>query len=447
MPRFAPRAGAFFLAVLALCALACEAQAPANRTSAEGGQLRFAVYLSRHGVRSPTGSATQYNPYSTAPWPEWNAAPGYLTAHGYQLMQIFGAYDRLQLSGEGLLSATGCEDAARVTFYADSDQRTRETGKALAAGLFPGCAPQVKGFPEGTPDVLFHPLEAHSTLVDPALAVAAISGRIGGNPDNPTDAYRAQLTELDTILAKCGDPAMPAAKRQSILEVPARLMPGTGDHLAELRGPLSTASTLTENLLLEYTEGMDAANVGWGCVNGTNLGSLLELHTAASEFSQRPKPIARAQASNLLHQIVLALSQAATGKAAPGAISRVSDRALFLIGHDTNIASIAGLLGLDWIADGRRDDTPPGGALVFELWQPTAGSEDFVRVYYTTQTLEQMRSATVLTSQNPPVRVPVFIPACSRADFACSLQDFERALRSLTAGSNRHADVRRIAKP
>jgi hypothetical protein len=48
-----------------------------------------------------------------------------LTAHGYQLMEIFGTYDRLQLSGEGLLSAKGCSDAARVTFYADSDQRTR----------------------------------------------------------------------------------------------------------------------------------------------------------------------------------------------------------------------------------------------------------------------------------------------------------------------------------
>ena len=226
------------------------------------------------------------------------------------------------------------------------------------------------------------------------------------------------------------------AKRQSILDIPARLTPGSEDHLADLRGPLSTASTLTENFLLEYAEGMDVANVGWGCVNGTNLRSLLELHTAASEFSQRPKPIAHAQASNLLHQIVLSLAQAATGKPVDGAISRESDRALFLIGHDTNIASIAGLLDLHWIADGRRDDTPPGGALVFELWQPPAGSEDFVRVYYTTQTLEQMRSAIVLTNQNPPVRVPVFIPACSRADFSCSLPDFERTLRTLTAESN-----------
>lgn len=422
--------------LLLFSVLHLSAQPGPSLPDSSSARLQFVVYLIRHGVRSPTGNPAQYNLYSAAPWPAWSVAPGYLTAHGYQLMRIFGAYDRLLLSGEGLLSAAGCEDASRVTIYADSDQRTRETGKALAAGLFPGCAPAVKGLSEGAPDALFHTREAHAVSVDPALAVAAIAGRIGGDPNNPTDAYRAQLTELDRILANCGDPAVSAAKRQSILEIPAKLTSGTGDHLADLRGPLSTASTLAENLLLEYTEGMDASKVGWGCVNGTNLRSLLELHTAASEFSQRPKPIARAQASNLLHQILLSLSQAAEGKLVVGAISRVNDRALFLIGHDTNIASVAGLLDLDWIADGRRDDTPPGGALVFELWQPAAGSEDFVRVYYTTQALEQMRSSTVLTSQNPPARVPVFIPACSRADFSCSVTDFERALQSSAVGSN-----------
>ncbi len=173
---------------------------------------------------------------------------------------------------------------------------------------------------------------------------------------------------------------------------------------------------------------MNASDVGWGCVNGANLRSLIDLHTAASDILQRPESIARDQASNLLHQIALSLSQAATQKPAAGAISRVNDRALFLIGHDTNIANIAGALGLHWIADGRADDTPPGGALVFELWQ-SADGKNSVRVYYTTQTLEQMRAATVLTGTNPPVRVPVFVPGCSRAGFSCSLEKFEANLQ------------------
>ena len=55
-------------------------------------------------------------------------------------MELFGTYDRIELAKEGLLSESGCKDASNVTFYADSDQRTQETGKALAAGLFPGCS-------------------------------------------------------------------------------------------------------------------------------------------------------------------------------------------------------------------------------------------------------------------------------------------------------------------
>ncbi len=63
------------------------------------------------------------------------------------------------------------------------------------------------------------------------------------------------------------------------------------------------------------------------------------------------------------------LQQAVTGKQVPGALGELGDRAVILVGHDTNLANIAGMLNLNWLIDGRRDDTPPGGALVFELWE------------------------------------------------------------------------------
>lgn len=102
---------------------------------------------------------------------------------------------------------------------------------------------------------------------------------------------------------------------------------------------------------------------------------------------------------------------------------------LLLVGHDTNISTLAGALGLTWIIDSRRDDSPPGGALVFELWRSCATGEYSVRAYYTAQTLEQLRNTVTLSLDNPPPRAPVFIPGCSRQDYSCSWQNFAAAMR------------------
>ena len=211
-----------------------------------GSELRYVVYLSRHGVRSPTGQTSQYNRFSAAPWPEWSVPPGYLTPHGFHLMELFGVYDRQQLANQGLLGSDGCADASRVLIYADSDQRTRETGKAIAQGLMPGCTLPVQFLPQGTRDPLFHPdtqtLASPSAHDDAALVLGAIAGRIGGDPANLTQAYYPQIAALDHILATCGiaqsSPRPLEPQRTSLLDVPASLTAGNGDHAVELKGPL-----------------------------------------------------------------------------------------------------------------------------------------------------------------------------------------------------------------
>lgn len=410
--------------LLALSSNLAEAQnAPATTATADS-ELRYVVYLSRHGVRSPTGKPEAYKQYSNAAWPEWPVQPGYLTPHGYRLMELFGAYDRAQLAGERLWPASGCADAAKVTVYADSDQRTRETGNALAQGLMPGCNLPVQGLAEGTNDPLFHALGDPSAKKDRTRAEAAVAGRIGGDAANITRAYHGEIEQLDRILASCGKPTETAANRTSLLKIPATLAPGNGDHLVELKGPINTASTLTENLMLEYAEGMDKVDVGWGCVGYNELESLLALHTAAVDFTSRTAAVAATQAAGLLDRIGLSIQQAAEGKPTAGALGKPSDLALFLIGHDTNQENVAGLLNLTWIVDGRRDDTPPGGALVFELWRKPSTDAYSVRTYFTAQTLDQMRNSVPLTASEVPVRVPVFVPGCSKADMSCDLQAF-----------------------
>jgi 4-phytase / acid phosphatase len=87
--------------------------------------------------------------------------------------------------------------------------------------------------------------------------------------------------------------------------------------------------------------------------------------------------------------------------------------------------------GLTWLIDGRLDDTPPGGALVFELWKKNGQPGYSVRTYYTSQTLDQMRNATPLSLTTPPERVPVFIPGCSQADQSCDWAAFQATVQSI----------------
>lgn len=421
------------LLLLAGAASLCFGQQPqqvspsGGRTSAE---LKYVVIVSRHGVRSPTGKTDQLNAFPAKPWPTWSVPPGYLTAHGARLMTLLGAYDHEFFSEEGLFRDAGCADADHVSIVADSDQRTRETGKALAAGMFPGCNVAVRALAEGVPDPLFHSLEAGVGHPDKALAVAAVSGRIGGDPAALAEAYRPQLNALEEILLGCKRGLGCGGGQSSLFDIPSSIGPGAGNHLVELQSPLGTAATMAENLLLEYTEGMDMLQVGWGRVDANKVRELIQLHSANVDVAQHTAYIARAQSTNLLRHILKSMEQAETGKPVDGALGKPADQMLLLVGHDTNLEDISGVLGLSWIIDGRRDDTPPGGALVFELWRDKTTGRDSVRTSYMAQTLDQMRNATVLDVHNPPERVPVFVPGCGLADGSCEWQEFQRVVQA-----------------
>jgi 4-phytase/acid phosphatase len=411
------------------------AQPARAQTAAPDAHLELVIVLSRHGVRSPLTAQADLDKFSAAPWPIWEVAPGILTAHGYQLMKMFGAWDRTKFASEGLFAPSGCADAEHVTIVADTDERTRETGKALSEGMFPGCTISVHSQPDGVTDPLFSPRKANAGNPDPALAAAAIAGRIGGDPANLTETYHSQLAALDRILSGCGH-VPPNPHRTSIFDVPAGPKAGSGDSPFEARGPVFTSSTLVENLLLEYTQGMSDADSGWGCVDGPTLRFVMQANIAAWNYHDRTPAIARTNASNLLEHIRATLEervvgQRATGKSVPGALGKPGDRLVILVGHDSNIVAVAGALGIDWVLDGRVDDSPPGGALIFELWR-SATTGPFVRVAFTAQTLEQMRKSEPLTAANPPAEAPIFVPACSRPDFSCTWDSFSAAMRQAT---------------
>jgi 4-phytase/acid phosphatase len=204
---------------------------------------------------------------------------------------------------------------------------------------------------------------------------------------------------------------------------------------AQLNGPFTAALYCTDYFLLEYTEGMAPSDVGWGRVDGRVMTDLLALHELYFDLTQRTFYIAQLGASNLASHIIDTMEQCALGQPIPGALGPSGERVVVLVGHDTNIANMGGLLGMNWCVPGTPlNPALPGGALVFELWK-RGGQESgfFVRTSYVAQTLEQMREATPLSLETPPARSPIFIPGCggSARDFDAPLDGFIRQARKV----------------
>jgi 4-phytase/acid phosphatase len=352
--------------------------------SGADAQLKYAVIVTRHGVRSPTWDAAQLRQYSAEAWPDWGVPAGYLTPHGRAAMLRMGSYYRRWLVSERLLPASGCD--AKITVYADNDQRTVESGKALAESLLPGCGVST-GFENRKKE---DPLFAESLSGEVKMAFEALRIRL---EPSLVAQHRAAFETLESIL---------------------------GSSSFALKGPFAVGSTLAEDLLLEYTNGMQGKDLGWGRLTRENLLQTMEIHTTYEDLMSRTPDLYRAN-RNFLEHVRKSMEQAVSGRPVNGAIGKPGDVLLVISGHDSNVANLAGLLGLSWKLQGYQpNDTPPGGALIFTLWQDPNG-ERTVRVRYVAQTPDQMRDL----DAGDPQSQDLIVRGCA----PCTWAAFERFRR------------------
>ena len=120
-------------------------------------------------------------------------------------------------------------------------------------------------------------------------------------------------------------------------------------------------------------------------------------------------------------------------KPTPNELGNPKDRFILLVGHDSNLSSLGGLLNLDWLLpDQTFNATPPGSALVFEVRRSRINNGSVVQVFFISQTLDQIRDLHPLTGAEHPSVAPVFVPGCSgpAPAYACSVEQFGRGVDS-----------------
>lgn len=414
--------------VAALCVYALAAQSPDDTV------LKQVIILGRHAVRTPVAPATVTNEFSALPFPTFPVSgQAVITPNGKTNEKFLGTYFRLWLTQEKLLTGNDSADAAFVYVRANNAPLIVDTAQAFNTGLLPAAPPAVNTVP--VPDPLFDPIDAGVARLDGDMAVAAVNGRLGGNPQALATAYAAEFALARSVLFNYPagtSPAPPApAGKIDITTLPITLTAGNSTAPVNLGG-LASYYTAIDPFLMEYCDGMPASDVGWGTLDAAGISQIYRVYETLLDLEFRTPYLAGVQSSNLGSHIVRTMVQGATGSAMAGALGTPSDRIVVLMAANTTLAGLAGLFRLDWLVDGyQRDVASLGGALVFELRQSQWTGEFLIRTSYVTQTMDQLRNRTPLTLDAPPANVPVFIPGCSidNATFDCPLPTFVRLTR------------------
>lgn len=370
--------------ILLFCGAFSGVPADCAVAAADGDNARLLkiVALSRHGVRSPTQDMKTLSLWSSRSWPRWPVRPGHLTARGGRLITAMWTELRGTFMHLGLLPYAACPPPGAVFVRADTDQRTRATARAMLQGLAPGCDTGY-AVADGRPDPLFHPVKAGLCAFDPATAANDSLSMTGGGLERLHEEYNAPLALIDQLTAPpspelCAFFALPPQCRLS--DLPTSISVSPQGRSVRLSGCLGIASSLAEIFLLEYGQwpGRDAA---WGQVDGQVLGRLLPLHSRVFDVINRAPLVARARGSSLLKEMAAALEGSHYDQRLNAA------HLVVFVGHDTNIANIGGLLGVNWQAEGYPPNgIPPGGALFLELWGVGERREVRVRFYAQTPT-------------------------------------------------------------
>ncbi|MBO7709704.1 MAG: hypothetical protein J6S83_04495 [Lachnospiraceae bacterium] len=384
---------------LSLPAAAQETEAVSEQTAEAGDySLQQVVILSRHNIRSPlSGKGSLISEITPHEWFAWTSNPGELSLRGAMLETTMGQYFRLWLEDEGLFPENYIPRDGAVRFYANALQRTQATAHYFSTGLLPVAVVPVECHREyGEPDEVFLPLIRFMND-DYELDVREEIAERGGGEN--LSGYREALDGAMKLLMDVTDmndsEAYTEGTYGDFLEDESTLSLTEGEE-PKVSGPLKTACSIADALVLQYYEEPDDLKAAFGHELTTEewetIGSVLGTY---GEILFTSPMLAVNLAHPMLKEIYAELN--AQGR-----------EFSFLCGHDSTIASVLAALGVEayTLPGAIESKTPIGAKLVFERWVNEDG-KSFFKINLVYQSVDQLRSIQPLSLEVPPMVVPV----------------------------------------
>ena len=408
----------FFGTLCVLLLLSCTVQAAVPEETAAFHvkyQLQKMLVLSRHNIRSPLGSSiVNLTPHT---WFAWTSAPGELSQKGGELETLMGQYFRQRLVRDGLMAEHEQPQEGEMRFYANSLQRTIATAQYFSSGMLPVANVRIEHHeavgqmdPVFTAKFTFMNDMYYAEAMKEIAAKGGVSG-LNGIGRGLAENYKLLETVLDRQQSESARMNGFTGFRTDDVEIVLE-----NDNGPYVLNSLQTAISASDALVLQYYEEPDPVKAAFGHKLTTKEWTKI---SAVKDTGMEVLCGTPAVAVNVAHPLLQVMAQE---------LSLARRKFTFLCGHDTNLTSVIGALGIApyTLPDSIEAKTPIGVKLVIEKWLGQDG-EAYASVSLVYPSAEQLRCCTPLSLHTPPKIYPLTLNGLQKnADGLYRFQDIQQ---------------------
>lgn len=386
--------------------------------------LEQVVVFSRHGLRAPLASPTStLGKITPNQWPQWDTPASYLTTRGGVLESYFGHYFSEWLVDNKLLTENTCPSENEVYIYTNSLQRTIATGQYFTVGAFPGCiVPIIHKEKLGTMDPVFFPVISDDNPEFKQAAITSINQTahakgIEGLNQKLNNTYQ----DLSNIINYTQSTNCLVDKQCDFTDLPTKIIIEKGKEPG-ITGPLRTGTSIADAFILQYYEGAPLQDIAWGKIkNNKQFEQLVAIKEYYNTILFGSPVIAKQVAANLINYINQTFSE------------KNHTKFTFLVGHDSNVASLFSALKIkSYTLPDQFETTPIGGKVVFQKWRDNHSGEALMKIEYFYQSTDQIRNLTQLNRNNPPHKVTLAMENCPTNTMGfCSFSTFKQIIGNI----------------
>lgn len=408
-------------------------QAQRSKEFKDKYQLKEAVVLSRHNIRSPlSDSKSDLGRMTPHAWHKWSSGKSELTSRGGALETMMGQYFRKWAVDAGLFPENHSPSADDVNVTANSMQRCIATAQYFSSGFMPvGGITVNHRYTPSQMDPLFNPQLTKSSPEFRAEAmkqIAAMGGKKGivGINENIKPDYELMMEVLDvkeSPMAKANDPKLKAFDNYNTEIV----LDKWGEPSMKGGSALKELNSASDAFILQYYEAPDTLTAAFG-------------HNLTRKDWER-----LAHVKDVYQDVLFTAPVVATNVAKPlvqymlEELQSPTRKFTFLVGHDSNLSSVATALGIEEyeVPNAIEKKTPIGSKMVIEKFVGPDG-EEYADINLVYQSVDQLRNMELLDLDNPPMIYPLSFKGLEKnADGLYKMKDvksrFEQALRAYEA--------------